>query len=226
MTRRPFVRVSDSLWDDPDLDGLNASEKSNAIASWVAVLGYCHREKTDGLVTSKRWPRLGTARGRRLLLRIGWAEVNGAGYYVPKYLLWQQSRADAEAASAAGRKANAVRWGSPKRNPDRRSEPESPNRNPENIYGVHRGNPGYPRAPAPARGPTPTPPPLGQCGTCHRTGHDSADCPYMGPPDPDWSRLRSVPRPPDETAERGAALARELMKRGPAEPDPEDEIPF
>src|SRR5262245_52692074 len=106
MARRPFVRLADDISADSDLDGLRQTQKCVAIGTFASVLGYCHRERTDGLVSARQWAKLGSLEGRRLLLRLGWVQANGSGYVVPNYLRWQQSRAESEAASAAGRKAN------------------------------------------------------------------------------------------------------------------------
>jgi len=108
---RPFVRVSNRLEDDSELDGLTRSQKVATAGAFVFALGYCDRERTDGKISASRFRKIGTAEARRLLLRIGWVEPDGDGYRIPAYLRWQQSKADIERLSAAGRAGAAARYG-------------------------------------------------------------------------------------------------------------------
>jgi len=128
---RPFVRVSNRIEDDPDLDGLSVANKVATTGAFVFALGYCDRERTDGKISASRFRKIGTAEARRILLRIGWVEPDGDGYRIPGYLQWQQSRADIERLSAAGRAGAAARYGShTNRNADRiPAEPANRNAN-------------------------------------------------------------------------------------------------
>jgi len=227
--RRDWVRVSNHILDDPDLDGMKQDAKQSIAGAFVAVIGYCSRERTDGRISAKKLRENASLRARRELLRLGWVAEDGDGYLVPNYLQWQQSAAEAEAASVAGRRAVGERWSrDTKRNTGRNTE-----RKPEPIRNVDTDRdrdirvdvvtPGTGRAGARGdadpddpprdyrRGPARPVEPTRVYAPGHGPGRDMRPTPVPPP----WAAPRSNPAP--EVAEDGARLARRLLaEREPA----------
>jgi hypothetical protein len=147
---REFVRITTALPDDPKLAEIDSPNAG--LAGWLYVTAICwsRAQKTDGHITPRTVERkagVGPRWGRELI-RVGlW---HSPGHDCPAcpqpepgkavihdFLDHQQSRAETEAATAAGRLAAEARWhGKPDadRNADR-----IPNRN---AGGTAKGNAG------------------------------------------------------------------------------------
>lgn len=98
---REWVFVDCGLWEDPRI--IEAGRDAKDL--FLAALGYCGANLTDGFVTAKAMPNLAVRAMMTLdeavdaadaLVREGlWTDTKG-GWCVTRYLNWQRSRADAE----------------------------------------------------------------------------------------------------------------------------------
>lgn len=108
-----YVRIDVLLPEHPKVEGLS----DRAFRALVDLWCYCGRNRTDGLVTEKRWKATGTKAARDELLKAGLAELMGlgGGVVMHDYLEHQRSREEIDELSAkrteAARKGAAARWG-------------------------------------------------------------------------------------------------------------------
>ena len=109
-----YIRVDVLLPEHPKIEGLS----DRAFRALVELWCYCGRNRTDGIVTDKRWKATSTARARTELVKAGLAAPMGpgCGYVMHDYLGYQRSRQEIDELSVkrseSGRKAAAARWGS------------------------------------------------------------------------------------------------------------------
>jgi len=105
-----YLRVDDALPDHEKLEGLTPESRALLLGTLVEVWAYCNRLLTDGFIPQPRWPKLGTRKGRALVLARRFADEVDGGYQCRHYLDYQTSRAQVEAYRAAGRKGAGTRW--------------------------------------------------------------------------------------------------------------------
>lgn len=107
-----YVRVDVQLPEHPKVEELSDKAFRILVELWC----YCGRNRTDGIVTEKRWKATGTSRARTELVKSGLVEVMGmGGVLMHDYLDHQRSREEIDELSAkrteAAKKAAAARWG-------------------------------------------------------------------------------------------------------------------
>lgn len=115
-----YVRIDVLMPEHPKIEGLS----DKAFRALVELWCYCGRNRTDGLVSEKRWRDTGTPRARAELVKAGLAELRtGEGCMMhdftgPDGRGHQRTRAEIEELSAkrteAAKKAAAARWGDTK----------------------------------------------------------------------------------------------------------------
>lgn len=107
-----FIRVDVQLPEHPKVEELSDKAFRTLVELWC----YCGRNRTDGLVTEKRWKASGTPRARAELVKLGLAEPMGlgGGVVMHDYLDHQRSRQEIDDLSVkrteAARKAADARW--------------------------------------------------------------------------------------------------------------------
>lgn len=115
MARRPpYFRMAIGVLDHPKVAPLHDS----AIVTWVALIDYSARNKTDGIVPAQWAQRV---RGKKYLdaaIRAGLVETTDDPAYlrVHDYLYWQTSREQQDAIAAARAAAGAQGGRPPKPN--------------------------------------------------------------------------------------------------------------
>lgn len=106
-----YIRIDVQLPEHPKADELSDKAFRMLIELWC----YCGRNRTDGIVTKKRWEAAGPAKARAELVKAGLAEPADGGVVMHDYLQHQRSRAEIDELSAkrteAAKKAAAARWG-------------------------------------------------------------------------------------------------------------------
>ena len=113
-----YIRIDVLLPEHPKIEGLSDKAFRALIELWC----YCGRNRTDGLVSAKRWKDTGTKRARDELIKAGLAEPRpGEGCMMHDFTGpdgHQRTRAEIDELSAkrteAAKKAAAVRWGDTK----------------------------------------------------------------------------------------------------------------
>ena len=103
---RFYIRVEVDFFDHP---------KTVAVGDRLAfrhlrALAWCHRHKTDGHLPRAVADRIVGAKGIASLASAGLWEACEDGWCIHDYLKHQQSRADLDRASEAGRKGAAARY--------------------------------------------------------------------------------------------------------------------
>lgn len=107
-----YIRVDVLLMEHPKVEGLSDKAFRALIDLWC----YCGRQRTDGIVTERRWKRW-PPKVRDELVKAGLAETMGIGdgAVMHDYTEHQRSRAEIDelvsARAQAGRKGAAKRWG-------------------------------------------------------------------------------------------------------------------
>lgn len=106
-----YIRVDVLLPEHPKVEELSDKAFRALIDLWC----YCGRNRTDGIVTDKRWKATGNAKVRAELVEHGLVEPTGLGGVVMHdYLEHQRSREEIDELSAkrteAAKKAAAARW--------------------------------------------------------------------------------------------------------------------
>jgi hypothetical protein len=108
-----YIRVDVLLPEHPKIEQLSDKAFRALIDLWC----YCGRNRTDGIVTGRRWKATATKAARDELVTAGLARPMdiGDGYVMHDFLDHQRSREEIDELSAkrsdAGRKAAAARWG-------------------------------------------------------------------------------------------------------------------
>jgi len=114
-----YIRVDVLLPEHPKVEGLSDKAFRVLIELWC----YCGRNRTDGIVTEKRWKATGTKAARAELIKAGLAEPMGLGEGCVMHDFTgpdghQRTRAEIDELSVkrteAARKAAAARWGDTK----------------------------------------------------------------------------------------------------------------
>ena len=113
-----YIRVDVLLHEHPKIEGLSDKAFRTLHELWC----YCGRNRTDGVVTEKRWRATGTKRARDELIKAGLAEPRpGEGVVMHDFVGpdgHQRSRAEIDELAAkrseSGKKAAAARWGDTK----------------------------------------------------------------------------------------------------------------
>lgn len=114
-----YVRVDVLLPEHPKIEGLSDKAFRALIELWC----YCGRNRTDGIVTEKRWKATGSKPARGELVKAGLAELMGIGGGAVMHDFvgpdgHQRTRAEIDELSAkrteAAKKAAAARWGDTK----------------------------------------------------------------------------------------------------------------
>jgi|SRR5262249_46536585 len=111
-----YIRVDVLLPEHPKIEGLSDKAFRVLLELWC----YCGRNRTDGLITEKRWKATGTKGARAELVKAGLVELRGAGegcvmhdYVGPDG--HQRTRAEIDEVSAkrsnSGRRGAEARWG-------------------------------------------------------------------------------------------------------------------
>jgi hypothetical protein len=108
-----YVRLDVLMPEHPKVSGLS----DKAFRTYIELLCYCGRQRTDGLVDGRTWKRAGTQRARGELLASGLvdplldADDGGSGVAVHDYLEHNRSRLQIDELSAkraeAGRKGGS-----------------------------------------------------------------------------------------------------------------------
>jgi len=129
MSRAGYVRIANDIGGSEEALALGEDAFLSAIGLFVLSLGYCDRQLTDGEIPRAAMsraiaPGVPFADALVELERVGLLERTADGWTVPGYLKWQRSREQVEAATAAGSKAAAARWGNADRNANRNAGPE------------------------------------------------------------------------------------------------------
>ena len=115
-----YVRVDVLMPEHPKIEGLSDKAFRVLVELWC----YCGRNRTDGMVSEKRWKATGTRRAREELVKAGLAQLQGpgGGAVMHDYLAHQRSREEIDELSAkrseSGKKAAAARWGDTKTHPN------------------------------------------------------------------------------------------------------------
>jgi len=111
-----YIRIDVLLPEHPKIEGLS----DKAFRALVDLWCYCGRNRTDGLVTEKRWKATGTKLARAELVKAGLVEPRGPGDGVVMHDFvgpngHQRTRAEIDELSVkrteAAKKAAAARWG-------------------------------------------------------------------------------------------------------------------
>lgn len=76
----------------------------------LRAIAWCHKNKTDGIVSTAAAKRLLTKRSLSQLVSAGLWEAHEEGWYIHDYLCHQQSRADIARASETGRQNVSRRY--------------------------------------------------------------------------------------------------------------------
>jgi hypothetical protein len=114
-----YIRIDVLLPEHPKIEGLS----DNAFRALVELWCYCGRNRTDGIVTEKRWKKSGSKGAREELVGAGLAEPIGPGGGTVMHDFTgpdghQRTRAEIDELSAkrteAAKKAAAARWGDAK----------------------------------------------------------------------------------------------------------------
>jgi hypothetical protein len=110
-----YIRIDVLLPEHPKIDGLSDKAFRTLVELWC----YCGRNRTDGIVTERRWKTFGTSAAREQLVKHGLAEeMPLGGYVMHDYTGHQRSRAEIDELSLrraeAGRKGGSARRGKPK----------------------------------------------------------------------------------------------------------------
>ena len=111
-----YIRVDVLLMEHPKVEGLSDKAFRTLFDLWC----YCGRNRTDGVVSEKRWRDTGTKRAREELVKAGLVELRpGEGcvmhdFVAPEPHGHQRSRAEIDELAAkrseAGKKAADARW--------------------------------------------------------------------------------------------------------------------
>ena len=231
--RGPFIRVTNRIDLDRDLDGLSPTQKFAVIGAFVAAVSVSNRDRTDGKLTSKTWAEIGTPRLRATLLGIGWVTEAGDGYEIPAYLHWQPSADEIGAATERGRAAIAERWSrdterNTKRNTERIGDDDTKRNTARSSASDNdrRSLTGPSRAGAREAGPGFLPDRDDDAQPDYRRGPGSASAPISGrvipPGSPPWRAQQTGPTP---TPPAASALCKRGCGRahGDAGPCPLDE---
>lgn len=113
--RREFIKLDVGYLSNPKIVGLLVARRPFAVLLHVECMGYARQHRTDGLVpiAAARAAVIGsTPRDVAAAVSAGLLVDNDDGTVtVHDYLEHQESRADIEARTAAGRKAAEARWG-------------------------------------------------------------------------------------------------------------------
>ena len=104
--RRFYISVEVDFFDHPKT--MEVGEK--VAFRHLKMLAWCHKHRTDGFIPKDAVGRNLTAASLAALVRAGLWEVCDGGWCVHDYLKHQQSRADLERASEAGKKGAAGRY--------------------------------------------------------------------------------------------------------------------
>ncbi len=110
-----YIRIDVLLPEHPKIEGLS----DKAFRALVDLWCYCGRNRTDGLVTEKRWKATGTQHAREELVKAGLAQPMGnEGCMMHDFTGpdgHQRTREEIDALSSrraqAGRQGAAKRWG-------------------------------------------------------------------------------------------------------------------
>jgi hypothetical protein len=110
-----YVRIDVLMPEHPKIEGLSDGAFRVLVELWC----YCGRNRTDGVVSEKRWKATGTPRARSELVKAGLAEPrHGEGCVMHDFTGpdgHQRSKAEIEELAAirsdSGRKAANARWG-------------------------------------------------------------------------------------------------------------------
>lgn len=111
-----YVRIDVLMPEHPKIEGLS----DKAFRALVELWCYCGRNRTDGIVSGKRWQATATPRVRAELVKAGLVDLRGPGEGCLMHNFTgadghQRTRAEIEELSAkrteAARKAAAARWG-------------------------------------------------------------------------------------------------------------------
>ena len=113
-----YIRVDVLLPEHPKIEGLSDKAFRVLFELWC----YCGRNRTDGVVSAKRWRDTGTKRAREELVKAGLVELRlGEGCVMHDFTGpdgHQRTRAEIEELSAkrteAAKKAAEARWGDTK----------------------------------------------------------------------------------------------------------------
>lgn len=127
MAPRPgwrYIRIDVNLPEHPRYRCMTAAGRAHL----VEVLCYCRRMQNDGRLTPQEWEQLGPQRARAQLEANGWVEHAAGAYHVIGYADYQQTRAEAEAITAArsasGRAGARARWMANANPPDSKRQPQ------------------------------------------------------------------------------------------------------
>lgn len=110
-----YIRVDVLLMEHPKVEELS----DRAFRSLIDLWCYCGRQRSDGIVTERRWKAV-PPKPRAELLAAGLAEEIGlgGGVVMHDYTEHQRSRAEvdelSERRAEAGRRGAAKRWGGEK----------------------------------------------------------------------------------------------------------------
>jgi hypothetical protein len=109
-----YIRVDVLLPEHPKIEGLSDKAFRALIELWC----YCGRNRTDGLVTEKRWKATGSRAAREELVKAGLAQLIDGGCMMHDFVGpdgHQRTRSEIDDLSArraqAGRRGAAKRWG-------------------------------------------------------------------------------------------------------------------
>ena len=114
-----YIRIDVLLPEHPKIEGLSDKAFRALFDLWC----YCGRNRTDGIVTGKRWKATATKNARDELVKAGLAEPMGlgGGYLMHDFVGpdgHQRTRAEIDELSAkrseSGKKAATARWGDTK----------------------------------------------------------------------------------------------------------------
>ena len=114
MTRPGYIKVSNDIGGSQEALDLPEDTFLAGIGLYVACLGYCDRQRTDGRIPRRALrviaPGIDCGHVVADLERVGFLESTPDGWTIPGYLDWQRSREQIENASEKGRRASNTRW--------------------------------------------------------------------------------------------------------------------
>lgn len=107
--KRTYITLHDGMPDHPKIGALT----DKAFRTWIELLCWCSRHKTDGQITKAWFEKVATVKVRKELLG-GLVDDQGAGYVVHDYLRHQRSAAEIDELSLrrseSGKKGASKRW--------------------------------------------------------------------------------------------------------------------
>lgn len=106
-----YIRVDVLLMEHPKIEGLSDKAFRALIDLWC----YCGRQRTDGIVTDRRWKQVPARVRNELVAALLVDPIDIGGVVMHDYTGHQRSRAEIDelssARSQAGRRGAAKRWG-------------------------------------------------------------------------------------------------------------------